>query len=123
MAVPRILFAVPVLAIALLAPTAGAAIKQPPAGSLGMAHEHFTSTEITVQRGHTLTLDNNSRFVHTVGPGHDGTLIDNPAVPMAFRRMMPTNSTYTTGVWNTPGSYLLTCSVHPEMTVKVIVTP
>jgi plastocyanin len=35
---------------------------------------------------------------------------------------METNDSLTTGQWNTPGNYTLTCSVHPEMTVKVIVT-
>jgi plastocyanin len=36
---------------------------------------------------------------------------------------MQTNSVYTTPRWETPGTYTLTCSVHPDMTLKVIVTP
>jgi hypothetical protein len=97
MAVPRILFAVPVLALGIFLPTAGAAIKPAPPGALGMSHEGFTSTEVTVHRGQTLTLDNNSRFMHTVGAGKGGTLADNPAVPMLPRKMMATNNIYTTG--------------------------
>ncbi|MEO6701729.1 MAG: hypothetical protein ABIP57_09530 [Jatrophihabitantaceae bacterium] len=122
MRVPRILFAVPLLGLGMLLPTAGAAIKQPPAGALGMNHEGFSRTEVTVHRGQTLTLDNSSRFMHTVGAGKDGTLADNADVPMVARKMMPTNDVYTTGQWNTVGTYFLTCSVHPEMTVKVVVT-
>ena len=122
MSVPRILFAVPLLALGMLLPTAGASIKKPSAGVLAMTHEGFSSTEVTIHRGQTLTLDNSSRFMHTVGAGRDGTLADNADVPMVARKMMATNNVYTTGQWNTPGTYFLTCSVHPEMTVKVIVT-
>jgi plastocyanin len=35
---------------------------------------------------------------------------------------METTDVYTTGAWNTAGTFYLTCSVHPEMTVKVVVT-
>ena len=122
MAVPRILFAVPALALSMVLPTAGAAVKQPGAGVLGMSHEHYASDVVTVHRGDTLTLQNNSRFAHTVGPGKDGHLADAARLPMSGAHLMETNDVYTTGQWNTPGTYSLTCSVHPEMTVKVIVT-
>ncbi len=122
MAVPRILFAVPVLVLGMLLPTAGAAVKKPADGVLGMSHEHYTSEVVTVRRGDTLTLQNNSRFAHTVGPGKDGHLANAAGVPVSGAHLMQTNNVFTTGQWNTPGSYSLTCSVHPEMTVKVIVT-
>ncbi|HJQ02578.1 MAG TPA: hypothetical protein VJ851_13335 [Jatrophihabitans sp.] len=121
MPVPRILFAVPVVVIGTMLPSAGAHIKTPPAGALGMGHEHFTSQVITIHRGQTLTLANNSRFMHTIGPGQDGTITPTGLVPLT-RKMMETNNTFTTGKWNTVGTYYLTCSVHPEMNVKVIVT-
>jgi plastocyanin len=121
-AVPRILFAVPVLVLGMLLPTAGAAVTKPADGVLGMSHEHYTSEVVTVHRGDTLTLQNTSRFAHTVGPGKDGHLADAAAVPVSGAHLMQTNDVYTTGQWNTAGTYTLTCSVHPEMTVKVIVT-
>lgn len=122
MAVPRILLAVPILALGMLLPTAGAAVKSPADGVLGMNHEHYTSEVVTVRRGETLTMQNNSRFVHTIGPGKDGRLADAAGLPVAGPHMMETNDVYTTGQWNSPGEYSLTCSVHPEMTVKVLVT-
>ena len=122
MPVPRIVLAVPVLALGMVLPTAGAAVNKPADGVLGMSHEHYTSEVVTVHRGDTLTMQNNSRFAHTVGPGKDGHLADAAGVPVAGAHLMETNDVYTTGQWNTPGSYTLTCSVHPEMTVKVIVT-
>jgi plastocyanin len=121
MPVPRILFAVPVVVLGTLLPSAGAHIKPVPAGAVGMGHEGFSSQVVTIHRGQTLTLANNSRFMHTIGPGQDGTIAYTGAVPMS-REMMQTNNVFTTGVWNTPGTYHLTCSVHPEMNVKVVVT-
>jgi plastocyanin len=121
-AVPRILLVVPILALGMVLPTAGAAVKKPAGGVLGMNHEHYSSDVVTVHRGDTLTMQNNSRFAHTVGPGKDGHLANAAGVPVTGAHLMQTNNVYTTGQWNTPGTYSLTCSVHPEMTVKVIVT-
>ncbi|MCU1681967.1 MAG: hypothetical protein JWQ81_2706 [Amycolatopsis sp.] len=122
MPIPRILFCVPLLALGLFLPALGPDLATPAAGTVGMAHEVFTTETLTVHQGATLTLVNNSRWMHTIGPGRDGKLTDNAAVPLAGRRLMQTNDVETTGKWNTPGTYYLTCSVHPEMTVKVIVT-
>jgi plastocyanin len=121
MAVPRVLLAVSLLAAAVILPAAGAAPTQPPAGAIGMDHEGFTSKAVTVSCGETVTLVNNSRWVHIIGAGQNGRLADTNGVPMLGRRLMETNNVYTTGPWNTPGTYYLTCSVHPEMTVKVVV--
>jgi plastocyanin len=121
-AVPRILVVVPILLLGMLLPTAGTSIKKPADGVLGMSHEHYASDVVTVHRGDTLTMQNNSRFAHTVGPGKDGRLADAAGVPITGAHLMQTNAVLTTGPWNTPGTYTLTCSVHPEMTVKVIVT-
>jgi len=121
-AVPRILFAVPTLLLGMVLPTAGAAITTPPAGVLGMTHEYYSTDVVTVHRGDTLTMQNNSRFVHTVGAGKGGHLADAAGVPVTGPHLMETNDVLTTGQWNSTGEYSLTCSVHPEMTVKVIVT-
>jgi len=83
----------------------------------------FSQDSVTLHRGQTLTLVNNSLFIHIIGPGHDGTLTPAPkGVPMTDRVLMQTNDTYTTPAWNKPGTYWLTCSVHPEMNIKVVVT-
>ncbi|HEX4729131.1 MAG TPA: hypothetical protein VH298_15105, partial [Jatrophihabitans sp.] len=69
MAVPRILFAVPVLLIGMVLPTAGPAIRKPANGVLGMTHEGYATEVVTLHRGDTLTMRNSSRFAHTIGPG------------------------------------------------------
>jgi plastocyanin len=121
-AVPRILVVVPLLAVGMVLPTAGPAIKKPANGVLGMTHEHYASEVVTVHRGDTLTMQNSSRFAHTIGPGKDAHLANAAGIPVTGAHLVQTNQSYTTGTWNTPGEYELTCSVHPEMNVKVIVT-
>jgi plastocyanin len=122
MVVPRFLFVIPLLVAGIYLPAAGADPAKPPTGILGMRHETFSSKEVTVACGHTLTMQNDSRWVHIIGPGRHGTLVADPGVPVPERRLTETNDVYTTGVWKSPGTFYLTCSVHPEMTVKVVVT-
>jgi len=88
-----------------------------------MEHEAFSRTTVTVDCGQPLQMQNDSRFVHIIGPGRDGVLDSAADVPVPTRQLLETDDTYTTGVWTTPGVHYLTCSVHPEMTVKVIVRP
>jgi plastocyanin len=124
MAIPRIAVVVPLLLGGLVLPAAGAAPDEPPAGTLGMAHEGFSRPVVTVDCGETLQMQNDSRWVHIIGPGRDGVLDEaTAAVPVPERELLETDDRYTTGAWNTPGVHYLTCSVHPEMTVKVIVRP
>jgi plastocyanin len=87
-----------------------------------MVHEEFAEDSVTVHCGDTLTMVNNSRFIHVVGAGRDGKVVDADGVPVRGLHMMETNAVYQTYKWNTPGTFYLTCSVHPEMTVKVVVT-
>jgi len=122
MAVPRFLVAVPLLALGIYLPAAGAAPHPAPANTLGMVHEDFAQESVTVHCGETLTLVNDSRFIHTIGAGRDGAVVDTDGVPVRGLHMMETNAVYQTYKWNTAGTFYLTCSVHPEMTVKVVVT-
>jgi len=120
-AIPRILFVIPPLIAGMYLPAIGLPAK-PPSGVLGMRHESFASKEVSVACGQSLTMQNNSHWVHIIGPGQDGTLVATKGVPVTRRELVETNDVYRTGAWNTPGVYYLTCSVHPEMTVKVVVT-
>jgi plastocyanin len=121
-AIPRILFVVPLLLAGMYLPALGADPAPPPSGVLGMRHEAFDRKDVTVHCGDTLTMQNDSRWVHIIGPGQDGLLVPAEGVPVTSRRLTQTGDVYTTGAWTTPGTYYLTCSVHPEMTVKVVVT-
>ena len=47
-----------------------------------------------------------------------------PEVPFLDKTYMAyTNGVYETPPWRVPGTFYVTCSVHPEMTLKVVVTP
>jgi plastocyanin len=122
MALPRILFALPLVLAGAFLPAAGAAPAKAPAGAVGMVHEDFSTKDVQLHRGQTLTFVNDSRYMHIIGPGRDGTLAEADGVPMRSRVLMATGSTYTTPPFDVPGTYYITCSMHSEMTVKVTVT-
>jgi plastocyanin len=122
MALPRILIAVPLIVAGAFLPAAGPAPVKAPDGAIGMVHEDFSIKQVTIHRGQTLTFVNDSRYMHIIGPGRDGTLEDASGQAMDHRVLMQENATYTTPPFNVPGTYYVTCSMHSEMTVKVIVT-
>jgi plastocyanin len=122
--IPRILFVVPGLLAGLLVPALAAAPSRLPQGAVGMVAADFAQSTVTIHRGQRLTLVNNSRVIHVIGPGANGRISGTEAhVPVVGFHLMQTNSVFTTPPWETPGTYTLTCSVHPDMTLKVIVTP
>jgi plastocyanin len=121
MRIPRILIAVPLIAAGAFLPAAGKAPAQAPPGTVGMSHEDFTVDEIQIHVGDTLTFVDDSRYMHIIGPGHDGTMADEAGDPMKDRALVETNGTYTTPPFDTPGTYYITCSMHPRMTVKITV--
>ena len=124
MKVPRILFIVPGLLAGLLIPALSAAPKSLPPGAVGMDATDFARSVVTIHQDQRITLFNNSDVVHVIGPGTGGHVIGvERHVPVVGFHLMQTNSTYKTPPWKTPGTYWLTCSVHPDMTIKVIVTP
>jgi plastocyanin len=123
MAVPRILLVVPLVLAGMYLPAAGDDPAPPAPGVLGMTHEHFTTKKVTLACGQTLPMTNSSRWVHIIGPGNEGVLVDAPrGVPLTKRVLTETDQAYTTGPWTVPGDYHLTCAVHPEMNVEVVVT-
>jgi plastocyanin len=121
-AVPRILFAVPLVLLGIYAPAAGASLHHRPDGVVGMGHEGYSSTEIKIHTGQRITFQNDSRWIHIIGPGRDGHLATPGQEPVSGRLLLEQNQTYTTGTWNSAGTYYMTCSVHPDMTTKVIVS-
>jgi plastocyanin len=119
--IPRILFVVPGLLAGLLVPTLTASPKPLPAGAVGMINDDFAPDSVTIHLGQRLTLFNNSHVVHVVGPGRDTHIYPERGVPITGFHLMETNSVFTTGQWKTPGTFYLTCSVHPGMTLRVVV--
>jgi len=122
MRIPRILLGLALVVAGVAVPAIGNVPAPTPDGAIGMIHEGFTRTEVTIHQGQTVTLVNSSRWLHIIGPGQEGTLEEASGLPMHERALMETNASYTTKPWTQPGTYYLTCSIHPEQTVKVVVT-
>jgi plastocyanin len=122
MRLPRVLIAVPLIAAGAFLPAIGRAPAKAPSGVVGMAHETFTTGEVAIHRGATLTFVNDSHYMHTIGPGHNGTLVTAADEPMHRRVLMEEGDRYTTPPFNKPGTYQFACSLHPDMNLKVIVT-
>jgi plastocyanin len=121
MSILRILVALALIVAGAFLPAIGPDPKPAAAHTVGMDHEVFTIEEMKIHKGERVTMVNNSRWIHIVGPGEGGSLEEADGLPMHERVLMETDDSYTTPVWNQPGVYYLTCSIHPEMTVKVIV--
>lgn len=122
--IPRILFVVPGVLAGLLIPTLTAAPRPLPPGAVGMISDDFARDAVTIQVGQRLTLVNDSRVIHIIGAGRGGVIeVEAAHVPVTGFHLMQTNSVYTTPPWRTAGTFYLTCSVHPGMTLKVIVKP
>jgi hypothetical protein len=121
---PRVLLVIPGLLAGFLVPRLIAAPNPVPGAAVGMVTRDFAKDVVTLHRGEPLTLVNDSNAVHVIGPGVN-THIRSPerGVPMTGFHLMQTNNVYTTGPWMTVGTFYLTCSVHPGMTLKVVVIP
>lgn len=122
MAVPRILIAVALISAGAFIPAASSVDVDAPAGTVGMSHEGFTTDELHIHTGDTVKFVNNSHYMHIIGPGRDGTIATVDKNPLDDRVLMPSNDTYTTPTFNTPGTYFITCSMHPDMTTKIVVS-
>jgi plastocyanin len=89
-----------------------------------MTGEDFARDVVTIHEGQRITFFNNSNVIHTIGAGRGGMVISfEKNVPVVGFHLMQTNSVYTTPPWAKPGTFYLTCSVHPDMTIKVVVKP
>ena len=118
---PRILLGVPIVIAGMLTPAVGNALEHPAPGAVGMGHEGYSVKVVTIHRGDRLTFTNDSRFIHIIGAGTGGHLTAPGSEPVRSRILVQTNQSYTTGAWNKPGVYHMTCSVHPEMDIKIVV--
>ncbi len=121
---PRIFLVIPGLLAGFLIPNLLPASRHVPVADIGMFTADFNKEGVTLHRGEQLTLINDSNAVHVVGPGR-GSKIRSPEreVPMTGFHLMQTNDSYTTGRWMTAGTFYLTCTVHLDMDLKVVVVP
>jgi len=117
----------PIIAAGILLP--GLQSEPPPvAGAqVGMTDEGYEPMAMTIHVGDHLTLVNNSDDLHVLVQGSDGKIITQPGAPSLDgeygTHVSESGDIYTTQIWEMPGTYHLTCTLHPEMNVDVIVLP
>ena len=87
----------------------------------------FTISSITIKKGSTITFvdDANNGALHILVIGQEAQQESENGSPDfggAAGIRIDVGDTWTTPPWNTAGTYHVTCTVHPAMNLKVIVT-
>ncbi|HET7487499.1 MAG TPA: hypothetical protein VFJ85_06175 [Acidimicrobiales bacterium] len=113
------------LALAAAACTPATAHVAP--GAIAMDHSLFRPASATVVAASRLTFTNtSSRAVHVLVVGTDAHIRSEPGAP-AFGGSAGVRTdvgrSWTSGPWRTPGTYHVTCTLHPSMNLTVRVVP
>jgi plastocyanin len=105
----------------LLAACGGAAESTPPAAggdgdtggeTVSMANNQFSPATLTIAAGTTVTFTDTA--THTVTEGTDGTAVDDPLVD-------ETGGADIEVTFEEPGTYDITCKIHPQMNMTITV--
>ncbi len=90
-----------------------------------MTDMNFAQSSITIPKGSTITLANDSGAPHIIA---NGSWVNESPQPMqesgapAVNNVQVTgNGSQTIGPFNTPGTYHFYCTVHPAMNLTVVV--
>jgi plastocyanin len=76
----------------------------------------FGPGQLTVAAGTDVTFNNTSSFPHTITHGSNGRAVDDPA----FDRNIGEGATVTI-TFDEPGTYEVTCKIHPSMNMTIVV--
>jgi plastocyanin len=126
MTVPKFVWAVPFVVLGAVVPglTHHEPLPRRP-NLVGMGQVTFDRDAITIDQGDQLEFVNNSNFLHVIGPGDQARItatVDAPSFGADDVRTMPRGDPFVTGPWTKPGTYEVTCTLHPEMNLRVVVT-
>jgi plastocyanin len=80
--------------------------------TVSMANNQFSPSTLTVAAGTTVTFTDTAS--HTVTEGTDGTAVDDPLVDEQGGADIPVT-------FDEPGTYNITCTIHPEMNMTITV--
>lgn len=123
MRVPAFATAVLAIAAGALAPSLIGDLPEVQPGQVGMTEDQYDVDEVDIFTGDTVTFVNNSAFLHVLAPGEAARLEAQSGIPPLDHdldtHISMAGDVYTTGRWNTPGDYNMTCTLHPAMTVTI----
>jgi plastocyanin len=95
--------------------------------TIGLTNDNFAQSSITIKKGESITLVNQSSTVHIIANGSwiNGNTPDpklEPGAPVVNNMMFSSaNQTETIGPFNTSGTFHYYCSIHPGMNLTVVV--
>jgi plastocyanin len=93
-------------------------------GTVHMGIASFSQPTVTIAKGTLLKLVDDGNFLHIISNGAwDGTTPQSASEPGApdVKNIQVNGGSITIGPFNTTGTFSLYCTVHPGMTLKVIV--
>jgi plastocyanin len=91
-----------------------------------MTEQIFAQTSMTISKGSTVTLVNDSAALHILANGSwmngsPQTMHEQGMPAMMGNMQVMGNGSQVIGPFNTPGTYHLYCTVHPGMNLTVVV--
>lgn len=96
------------------------------AGAITMDHLVFATDVREVQVGERITFTNSSsRALHVLVAGKDAQPKAQEGAPTfggASGHRSEVGDRWTTPPWTTPGTYWVTCTLHPSMNLRVVVS-
>lgn len=96
------------------------------AGAVGMDHLVFEAELREIPVGERITFSNaSSRALHVLVVGKDaqpGTQAGAPSFGGTSGHRAEVGDRWTTPPWTTPGTFWVTCTLHPSMNLKVVVS-
>jgi plastocyanin len=76
----------------------------------------FDTEELTIAAGTEVSFLNEDSAPHTVTEGVDGVAVDSPIIDEALAPDQDTSFTF-----DEPGTYEITCLLHPQMNMTIVV--
>jgi len=96
------------------------------AGAITMDHNLFHTRTHEIPLGGTITFANSSsRALHILVPGRDAQPRTEPGIPSfggASGHRAEVGDRWTTPPWTEAGTFYVTCTLHPSMNLKVVVS-
>jgi len=94
--------------------------------AVGLTANNFAQSSITIHKGQSVTLTNQTATVHIIANGSWNGNTPDPkteaGAPVVNNLMFNSaNQTQSIGPFNTAGTFHYYCSVHPDMNLTVIV--
>ncbi|MBA3823699.1 MAG: hypothetical protein H0X24_07325 [Ktedonobacterales bacterium] len=118
-------FGIVLVAVLMLWTTGCSRIKFLPLDQAHMQGAAFASTSAKVKVGSKIKFINDSAVTHILVVGQDGKWVSTKGAPADLNNatgVLITGGAKTEVTFDTPGTYTVTCTVHPAMLITITVS-